>query len=305
MHRPLFSVIVNFHNMRREAPRTLFSLSANYQLDISESEYEVLAIDHGSSEPLNPEIVRSFGANFAYRFEATDCPSPCAAINRAVRESCSDYVVLMIDGARILSPGILGLMKRCIRMYERCFVYTLAMHLGPQIQNVSLTKGYSQLVEDGLLADTDWQTDGYRLFSISTIAPSSGGGYFSLLHETNCAGLSRNDFLRLGGLCEAFKSPGGGLANLDFFNQVMSVPEVCPIMLLGEATFHQFHGGVATNVAMDAHPFAAFAAEYKRIRGTAVRPPTRMPQYFGSYRAVCKKLFDCADREEVCEPDAG
>jgi hypothetical protein len=42
------SVIAIFHNMRREAPRTLYSLSAHYQEGILEDDYEVLAIDSNS-----------------------------------------------------------------------------------------------------------------------------------------------------------------------------------------------------------------------------------------------------------------
>lgn len=291
MQRPDLGVIVNFHNMRREAPRTLFSLTAGYQKDISSSEYEVLAIDHGSSQPLDPSLVESLGSNFSYHFEATDCRSPCAAINRAVREARAPHIVLAIDGARILSPGIMSLMKRCTEMYERCFAYTLAMHLGPQIQNESLTTGYNQEVEDRLLENVDWRSDGYSLFTISSIAPSSGHGFFSPVSESNCVALKRDDFLRLGGLCEAFQAPGGGLANLDFFNRVMELQEVQPVMLLGEATFHQFHGGVATNVAMRDHPFAEFAVEYRRIRGAEFRTSRRKPAYFGSYRDECKHLY--------------
>ena len=74
-----------------------------------------------------------------------------------------------------------------------------------------------------------------------------------------------------------------------------SLAEAHPIILLGEATFHQFHGGVATNVAMNDHPLAVFAAEYKRIRGTDFRPVGRRPLYFGSYRDACKGLYNSVD----------
>ena len=46
------SIIVIFHNMRREARRTLLSLSAQMQKGVPESDYEILAIDNGSTNQL-------------------------------------------------------------------------------------------------------------------------------------------------------------------------------------------------------------------------------------------------------------
>jgi len=291
MQKPWLSVVVNFHNMRREAPRTLYSLSADYQQDVSPSDYQVVAIDNGSSEPLDPETVRQFGPNFRYHFEATNSRSPSAAINRAVREADSEYICVVIDGARILSPGVLELAKRAVSMHQRCFIYTLSMHLGPEIQNSSLKAGYDERAEDQLLQTANWQSNGYRLFGISTVAPSSGKGFFSSLVESNCVFLRREDYVQGGGMDEAFQSPGGGLANLEFFERVMSLREVQPIMLLGEATFHQFHGGVATNVPLERHPWESFDEEHRRIRGVEFRPSTRAPLYFGHYQSEYSWLY--------------
>ena len=166
-----------------------------------------------------------------------------------------------------MSPGILKLAERAISVHQRSFIYTLSMHLGSEAQNFSLKAGYDQRAEDQLLEAADWQSNGYRLLEVSAVALSSGSGFFSPLAESNCVVLRRADYLRVGGLDEAFQSPGGGLANLDFFARVMSLREVQPIMLLGEATLHQFHGGVTTNVPMEQHPWESFNEEYRRIRG--------------------------------------
>ena len=57
------TVVVNFYNMAREAPRTLHTLTPAYQR-VDGDTYEVIAIDNGSSDPLDPAMVASFGANF-------------------------------------------------------------------------------------------------------------------------------------------------------------------------------------------------------------------------------------------------
>lgn len=70
----------------------------------------------------------------------------------------------------------------------------------------------------------------------------------------------------LGGLHEGFISPGGGWVNLDFYREACASFEPL-VMLLGEGTFHQYHGGVATNVPHAQHPKDAFKAEYAGVRG--------------------------------------
>ena len=67
------SVIVVFYNMRREAARTLHSLSRSYQRGIDELAYEVIVVENGSApdEVLGEEFVRSFGPSSAISISAT------------------------------------------------------------------------------------------------------------------------------------------------------------------------------------------------------------------------------------------
>ena len=73
--QPTLSVIVVFHNMAREAPRTLFTLSADYQRGVGSADYEVIVLDAGSATPLEENFVKSFGENFRLvRSEAVSSP---------------------------------------------------------------------------------------------------------------------------------------------------------------------------------------------------------------------------------------
>ena len=286
------SVIVNFHNMRREAPRTLLTLASGYQRDVEDLAYEVVALDNGSTERLDEAMVRSAVADRGrYVYRETESVSPVEGINAAVRESTAEWIMCLIDGARMASPGVLRHSMLAARAFSRPFVYTLAMHLGPQPQNESILNGYDQSVEDGLLDSVDWRHNGYSLFGVSSVALSSRKGFFSDLLETNCFMMRRDDYLRLGGLSEEFQAAGGGLVNLDFFNRVHEDAEISPVMLLGEATFHQFHGGVATNVPMSRHPWEGFAAEYRRIRGRDFASVSRPPVYLGTIPPECRGVM--------------
>ena len=64
--KPLITVVINFYNNEREAPRSLYTLSAQYQQGIEESEYKVIVIDNGSKKPLDKETVEQFGGNFEF-----------------------------------------------------------------------------------------------------------------------------------------------------------------------------------------------------------------------------------------------
>lgn len=278
---PRLSVVVNFYNMRREAARTLHTLSCAYQRGVDPSDYEVIAVDNGSTEPLRAADVEGHGPNFRLVSMPPGAPSPCAAINRAVAASRGEFVMVCIDGARMLSPGMLRQSLVALGIHPNVFAYTLGMHLGSRPQNELIDEGYCQEVEDRLLESVDWRGDGYRLFSISSVAYSSRNGYLSELSESNCFALRRSDFDALGGFDERFSSPGGGLANLDFFNRANELAHVRPIMLLGEATFHQFHGGVATNVRPVDHPWERMAAEYAAIHGRPFASVRRAAEYFG------------------------
>jgi glycosyltransferase involved in cell wall biosynthesis len=275
------SVVVIFHNMRREAERTLFSLSSGYQTDVSDDDYEVIAVDSNSSEPLDESMVRSFGPQFRYLNVRWDHPSPCRAMNLGVAAARSEIVLCVIDGARILSPGILGKVLRAFRQFDNPFVYSLGMHLGPKVQNESMLEGYNQIVEDKLLEGSHWKDNGYSLFPLSSLALSSKQGFYSKLSESNCFALRKTTYERIGGFDERFITPGGGLINLDVFNRAVEQEDVEPVMLLGEATFHQYHGGVATNVPMTQHPWATFAEEYHQVRGKEFATVFKQPHYLG------------------------
>ena len=277
----MISIIVNFFNNRREAANTLHSMSAAYQGDSRDIEYEVIALDNGSPQPLDPAAVRAFGEQFRYRFVETASKSPAAAINAAARAAAGDELLVLIDGAHILTTGVLRGARRAFDEFESPFVATAPFHLGPTIQNESVREGYNQAVEDEVLDRSGWKDAGYRLYLASRSFADRGGGWFGCLPESGCIGLRKAAYLALGGYDERFQSPGGGLVNLDFFERAVSSPALQYVMLLGEGTFHQFHGGVASNAPVANHPYPQLHEEYRRLRGKSFAPPKRRPYFIG------------------------
>jgi hypothetical protein len=287
------SVIVVFHDMQREAVRTLHSLSRMGQTGIADLEYEVIAIDNGSSRPLQPAHFAAFQEDMAHINLQTDAVSPVDAVNLGARIAKGEYIAVIVDGARMASPGLISTSLLGTQLAAEPFVFALAWHLGPKIQNVSMLEGYDQAAEDALLESIAWPSDGYRLFDISTIASSSEKGFLTgVPPETSWFCMKRSTFLKMGGFYEGFTSPGGGLVNHDFRNRVLEIPGIVPVGVLGEGVFHQFHGGVATNVPLKDHPWENFDQEYRRLRGAAFTPVAGPePLYVGSMNAAARRFI--------------
>jgi glycosyltransferase involved in cell wall biosynthesis len=295
LHRPgpKLSVIVVVYNMRREAPRTLFSLSAGCQEGVGADQYEVIVVDNGSTDPLDEEMVRMTGPNFRYLRIEDASPSPAGAINRGAALSTAPNIALMIDGARMATPGVIVHALEILELFPNPIVSTIALHLGPEVQFRSMLKGYDKAEEDRLLDSIGWPAAGYRLFEIGALAPSSNEGWFAPLAESNLVFMPRPLFDRVGGMDERFAIRGGGIVNLDFYNRVCEQPETQLFCLLGEATFHQLHGGVMTNLREDLAQVEMqdYLREYERIRDKPFARTQRMHMLYGESRPEALSLI--------------
>jgi len=214
--------------------------------------------------------------------------SPAAAINQAMSLVRAPLVGLCIDGARMASPGLLRLAHAAWRQEPQRLIGTLAFHLGPDVQMVSVTRGYDAATEDRLLQSVPWQRDGYRLFDISVLAGSSRAGWNGPIAESNALFMDRRMWDALGGIDERFQCAGGGFCNLDLWDRAVAASAGAVWILLGEGTFHQVHGGAATNGTENDRRL--MAEEYVRIHGRPFATPFYVPSFIGSLDHVPERL---------------
>jgi glycosyltransferase involved in cell wall biosynthesis len=295
-HSRTISLVVVVHDMARELPRTLRSLSPARQRDMKADDYEIIVVDNGSPQPVDPDLVASFEGRL--RLERIDPapPSPARAANLGLRLAEGELVGLVVDGARLATPGLLAEARRAACLAPRTVITAPAFHLGPVRHMQAAEVGYDQAAEDRLLADSDWEADGYRLFEVSTPAGSWGRGLFGPSGESSSLFCARPIWDELDGLDERFALPGGGLVNHDLYRRACALEGVELIVLLGEGTFHQFHGGAATSRR---HSWDEMHAEYLAITGHPHQPPRKPPLYVGPARPALLRLLERSARQAI------
>ena len=281
------TVVVVFHDMAREAARTLHSLSRAYQRGMDDRTYEVIVVDNGSSpdQRLDEGFVTSFGPEFRFVDLGDDAPSsPTVALNLGIEQSRGRNIALMVDGAHVLSPGVLANGLVGLDAYAPAVVATQQFYVGPGQQPDAVRNGYDQPREDELFDLIEWPSDGYRLFEVSHFIGERD--WFDGIIETNCLIAPRSLLEQVGGFDDAFDMPGGGYTNLEVFERLAASPDVTLVSMLGEGSFHQVHGGTTTNDAdVDNRRAKTFAygEHYQELRGRLLRGPVGRVHYVGAF----------------------
>ena len=284
IRRPLISFVVIVYKMPDQAEKTLLSLSTGYQRGVSEQDYEVIVVENSSSAVLGEERACQFGGNVRYFYREETLPTPVPAVNFGAEQARGTHISIMVDGARMLSPAVVSYTLAATRLHPRAVTAVPGFHIGHKLQQRAVLEGYCEEQEAGLLASIDWPSDGYRLFDISCLSGTSRAGYFKPIGESNCLCVPTELWQELGGFDPAFTETGGGQVNLDFYKRAVEAEDTVLVILIGEGSFHQFHGGITTGTqgaervqAMEDH-FNQYAA----LRGGPYVSPDKRPVYLGS-----------------------
>ena len=279
------SVVVVFYNMRREAARTLHSLSRAYQEEIGTVDYEVIVVENGSrdDQKLDEAFVKSFGPEFRYLDLGADAmPSPAMALNRGIREGRGRAFALMIDGAHVLTPGVLRFGLAGLATYAPAIVATQQWYIGPGQQGDAMVHGYDQEYEDRLFDAIRWPSAGHRLFEIGHFVGDRD--WFDGVWESNCMFVPRSVLAQVGSFDESFSMAGGGYANLELYERLGSSPDVTVCTIMGEGSFHQVHGGTTTNQTDAAERRSrvfGYGRHYADLRGRPFKGPGKPIHFVG------------------------
>ncbi|MEM1113457.1 MAG: glycosyltransferase [Pseudomonadota bacterium] len=297
--RPKISFVVIVYDMPRQAENTLLSLCSGYQYGANVSDYEVIVVENESPRTLSPELVDSLPENYFYYLRANAETSPVFAINFGAERARGDHICVMIDGARMVTPGVIRNLLLGHQLFERAVVAVPGYHLGRELQQEAVDGGYSVDQELEMLAASRWPVDGYALFDIACFSGSCAPGFFLPNSESNCLSIPRTLWRELGGCDERFDMRGGGLVNLDLYKRACEYPDVRHVIIPGEGTFHQFHGGVTTGGEAREIREAYIEdskAQYRSLRGVEYESPNTVPVYLGEMPPEAQKFVHYSAR---------
>ena len=282
---PRLSLVVVVYKMPDQAEKTLYSLSPAYQRWVEEGEYEVIVVENISDRMLGAARATQHAGNVRYFAREETQRSPVGAVNFGAARARAGHVTIMIDGARMVTPGVVRNTLDVIRIAPEAVVAVPSYHLGDKLQQIAVNEGYDETTEAQMLASINWPEDGYRLFDIGCFSGSCKNGVLLPNFESNALTLSVGKWKALGGMDPRFNDNGGGMVNLDLYKRALELPGTPFYVLPGEGSFHQHHGGVTTGTTKDVRDktMAEIRDQGLKIRG-APTPPQARPIFYGQIR---------------------
>ena len=287
------SVVVVVYDMKRQAMNTLYSLSTIYQRNVISDEYEVIVVENNSKHNLIAAEVEDLSGNFKYILRDEKKPTPIYAANYGIDIADGENICLMIDGARLLSPRAIRYTLDAFAINSNAVVAIPGYHIGEHDHKFNNINIHDEKTEEKLLDSIKWRDNGYEIFNVSCLSGANTHGYLHPLLESNCLSCSKQLLLNYGGVNEAFISPGGGAVNLDLYRGICLSPATQLFIVLGEGSFHQYHGGVTTMQRDDLDELLQeFQDEYKTINGEYYQAARKEPTFIGSVSHSALSFFD-------------
>ncbi|MFT4520966.1 MAG: hypothetical protein ACI9JM_003376 [Halioglobus sp.] len=289
----IVSFVLIVYDMPMQAQNTVRSLLSDYQLGVKDADYEVLIVENESKNNMSADFLRTLPSNFHYHLRKESQPTPVHAINYGIEQASGQNVCVMIDGARLLTPGVVKNTIMGHRLSDCSVVTVPGYHLGFELQQKAVASGYGVERETELMQSIGWPGDGYRLFEIACFSGSCSPGFYLAHSESNCISMPKGVWNDLGGYDPKFDMRGGGVVNLDLYKRACEYPGSTHIVLQGEGTFHQFHGGVTTGgdeAEVRERLIQAIMEQYQQIRGEKYSSPQTNPIYLGELSDPAQKF---------------
>lgn len=297
---PVITIIALCRRMRREIPRTVASLHPTYQ-GTRGRHYNIALVELVSDNMLQASDLTDAPDNLSHVVEDAGVTLP-VAVNRAVGRATGRYVLICVDGTRLLTNGIVKRCRQAIQLGPRASVAVPSLDLGITSQRRSAAAGIEGGANaDALLEDINFPNAPQRVFSVSSWSKTSPHGWFGRMSECFALLIPRERFELLGGYDEAVTEPDGGLANADFYARATQDTSRPLIVLLGEATVGQRHSGTRDCLRNDATARMRFEQQTGRAFVSASERPV---QYLGVLPKPTQKLAAASLLRVMHESDA-
>ncbi|MEO0751855.1 MAG: glycosyltransferase, partial [Pseudomonadota bacterium] len=283
------SFVIVYYDIPDQIERTLQSCSPAYQ-GMPEDQIEVVLVNNGSPTPLPDDLQARF-PHVRQVLTVEGHPSPVTALNAGLEAAHFDMIALMIDGAHMLSPGVVKDARDAWALFPNPVINVPQYMLGAQSQSLNPQPRAFE-AEDEALRRLGWPEDGYALFDYAVYPGEQYHRTYVAAVETNCLITTRHVLDSYGGFDPRYDEPGGGFANLEIFTRLIHEPENSYIVLPGEGTFHQDHSGTTTQRSPEERDQLVedYRRKHREVTGDEDVLNTRSPFAFGKMRRVTQRI---------------
>ena len=210
----------------------------------------------------------------------------------ASRSPRGEAIALMIDGAHVLTPGVLRYGMLGLRTYEPAIVATQQWYVGPGQQPDAMHAGYDQRLRGPAVrarsSGRSTATGCSRSATSSATATGSTGCGRATASSCPARCSSRSAASTRASRCRAAATPTSTSTSGSARR-----PDVTVVTILGEGSFHQVHGGTTTNQARPrrARPsvLSSYREHFARARGRGLRGPRKPIHYVGSMPGAARR----------------
>jgi hypothetical protein len=157
-------------------------------------DYQITILDNGSQPPMT---IREVDSRVDVQYIQNASNSPLSAMNALIAKGNSEFVCVVLDGARLWSPGVIRQFYNALGINPNIPSTATAYHLGPVHQSRSSEFGYDKQAENLMLEKLNWKQNGYGLFDVSVLAYSNPEGEKGDMNESSCLFLIQHRSQRL------------------------------------------------------------------------------------------------------------
>ena len=233
------SVLIFCCDIREQVINTLESLKHEYQ-NFDPNLYEVLILENPSENNLSQKEILNLPDNFFYNLN-TYKKSSTESLNKLSEQAKGDYLLIIPDGAEILSKRVLNYCYQATKISSKCIVAFHSYNLGFSRHFMSKREeDHSKKIEKEFLNETLPNNPDNLLNNASWSSSSSSGSFYQMA-ESNCLLLTKQLWNKIDGFDQRLDSIEEGFANLDLYNRVLENKDHNLFFVLGEGTFNQLN----------------------------------------------------------------
>lgn len=244
------SIVIPTHNQSWELDKTLFSIFNQDMKNYSFDDFEIIIVNTNPDDKETLGVAKKWSREEdvirliqVYDERAKTIKNATFAVNLGIRQfSRGALIIAAVDSARILTPGVISKIKSLFKEYNSGEI--LAVTIPYHFLKHSSTPGFTVEECRKAFLESGCMNNLYSLFKFKADTNISSSGVHN---EATWMGLTKNDFLKVGGHNETVYTEWSDY-NLDLFRRLTRNPPKDGIQIVGNVNSHWGKIGIGLKV---------------------------------------------------------